>query len=65
MIDYVLRRPPAAERDAIEQSIERSLTTLDLLLAADMERAMMKIHVKAARAKPAPAAPPPTPEPPP
>ena len=65
VIDYVLRKPPAAERDAIEQSIERSLTALDLLLAADMERAMMKIHVKAARAKPAPAAPSPTPEPPP
>ena len=55
VINYVLRRPPAAERDAIEQSIERSLTALDLLLAGDMERAMMKIHVKAARPKAAPA----------
>ena len=54
VINYVLRKPPAAERDAIEQSIERSLTALDLLLAGDMERAMMKIHVKAARSKAAP-----------
>ena len=56
VVDYVLRKPPADQREAIEKSIELSLTALDLLLAGDMERAMMKIHVKAPRpAKTAPA----------
>lgn len=49
VVDYVLRKPAPDQRDAIEKSIELSLTALDLLLAGDMERAMMKIHVKAPR----------------
>ena len=45
--NYVLRKPPAAEREAIEQSIDASLAQLDLLIAGRMEQAMMKLHPKA------------------
>jgi PTH1 family peptidyl-tRNA hydrolase len=58
VIDYVLRRPPAEQRQSIEQTIERSVDVIDLLLATDMERAMMKIHAKPPRPKPARVAPP-------
>ncbi len=51
VVDYVLRRPPAEQREQIVSSIERSIEVLDLLLAADMERAMMKVHVKPPRPK--------------
>jgi len=61
VINYVLRKPPAAEREAIEKSIEQCLAVQDLLLAGEMERAMMKIHAKPPRPKPAPAVPADTP----
>lgn len=56
VVDYVLRRPPAAEREAIEKAIDSSLQALDLLVAGQMERAMMKLHVKPPRPKPPAAA---------
>jgi PTH1 family peptidyl-tRNA hydrolase len=62
VIDYVLRKPAPQQREAIEKSIDLSLTALDLLLAGDMERAMMKIHVKTPR-PPKPARPPAAQEP--
>ena len=49
---YVLRKPPADERDAIERNIEESLRALDLLIDGPMDRAMMKIHAKPQRPKP-------------
>jgi PTH1 family peptidyl-tRNA hydrolase len=52
VIDYVLRKPPLEQREAIDKSIEQSLPALDALLAGDMERAMMKIHAKPPRPKP-------------
>jgi peptidyl-tRNA hydrolase, PTH1 family len=52
VIDYVLRRPAPDQREAMEKSIELSLTALDLLLAGEMERAMMKINAKPPRPKP-------------
>jgi PTH1 family peptidyl-tRNA hydrolase len=60
VVDYVLRKPTAEHRELIEQTIARSADALDLLLAGEMERAMMKVHVKpprpkAPRAEPAPA----------
>jgi PTH1 family peptidyl-tRNA hydrolase len=68
VVNYVLRKPPAAERELIEQSIAKSLDSLDLLLAGDMSRAMMQVHAKPPRPKPpappkpaASTAPPPTP----
>jgi peptidyl-tRNA hydrolase, PTH1 family len=52
VVNYVLRKPPAADREAIDKTIEGTLPALDLLLAGDMERAMMKIHAKPPRPKP-------------
>ena len=52
VIDYVLRRPPAAERAEIAKSIEQACQGLDLLLAGDMERATMKINARPPRPKP-------------
>ena len=52
VIDYVLRKPSQEHRVAIEHCIARTLDALDLLLAGEMERAMMKVHVKPARPKP-------------
>jgi PTH1 family peptidyl-tRNA hydrolase len=59
VVDYVLRKPSAEHRELIEQTIARSVDALDLLLAGEMERAMMKVHAKPPRPKaprPAPAA---------
>jgi PTH1 family peptidyl-tRNA hydrolase len=52
VVDYVLRKPAPEQREAIEQTIARSLDSLDLLLAGEMERAMMKVHAKPPRPKP-------------
>jgi PTH1 family peptidyl-tRNA hydrolase len=52
VINYVLRKPAPEQREAIELSIEQSLKALDLMLAGEMERAMMKIHAKPPRPKP-------------
>jgi PTH1 family peptidyl-tRNA hydrolase len=50
--NYVLKKPSREHRDAIDKCIEQSLESLDLLLAGEMERAMMKIHAKPPRPKP-------------
>lgn len=56
VIHHVLRKPPLAEREAIEHSIAQGLSALDLLIAGDMERAMLKIHARPPRPKkPSPA----------
>jgi peptidyl-tRNA hydrolase, PTH1 family len=52
VVNYVLRKPPAEQREEIGKSIEQSLAALDMLLAGDMERAMMKIHARPPRPKP-------------
>jgi peptidyl-tRNA hydrolase, PTH1 family len=51
VVDYVLRKPAAEQRELIGQVIDRSIESLDLLLAGDMERAMMKLHPKPMRSK--------------
>jgi peptidyl-tRNA hydrolase, PTH1 family len=51
VVDYVLRKPSAAARDAIHDSIAKTVTALDLILAGDMERATMKINAKPPRPK--------------
>ena len=53
VVDYVLRKPAPEQRELIETTIARSVDTLDLLLAGEMERAMMKVHAKPPRPKPA------------
>lgn len=53
VINYVLKKPSPEHRKAIDESIERSLESLDLLLAGQMERAMMSVHAsKPPRPKP-------------
>jgi len=59
VVNYVLRKPSPEHREAIEKAVERSLESLDLVLAGEMGRAMMKVHAdKPPRPKP------PRPEPP-
>ena len=65
VVNYVLKRPSAADREAIEQAISKTLDASDLLLAGEMDRALARIHAQPPRPKPprpAPPAPPPTPE---
>ena len=57
VIHYVLKKPAPEQRDAIEQCIARTLDTLDLLLAGEMDRATMRLHAKPPRPKPAPVPP--------
>ena len=58
VIDYVLRKPPADQRDEIGKAIDQASSALDLLVAGDMERAMMKVHARPPKPKPpAPALP--------
>jgi peptidyl-tRNA hydrolase, PTH1 family len=54
VIDYVLRKPPQEERALIEGSIARSIGSLDQLLAAQMDKAMMALHAKPKASSPAP-----------
>jgi len=42
--DYVLEKPPAEEREAIEGAIARALEHVPLMLAGDMQGAMQKLH---------------------
>jgi peptidyl-tRNA hydrolase, PTH1 family len=59
VVNYVLKKPSPEHRKAIDEAIDRSLESLDLMLAGEMERAMMKVHAdKPPRPKPPrPAAP--------
>ena len=52
VVNYVLRKPSPEHREAIEKSIDQSLVAFDLILAGDMEKAMMKVHAKPPRPKP-------------
>lgn len=62
--DYVLRKPPADQREAIERAIDESLKQLDLMLTGQMPQAVMKLHAKPERPKPPrPVTPPPSGEP--
>jgi len=53
VVSWVLKKPMAEHRQAIEDSITRSIKALPLLLAGDMEKAMVQIHTsKPPRPKP-------------
>jgi PTH1 family peptidyl-tRNA hydrolase len=52
VVNYVLRKPPLEQREAIDKSIEQALSALPLMLEGDMERALMKVHAKPPRPKP-------------
>src|SRR5205085_8472176 len=58
--DYVLERPPAEEKTAIDAAIDKSLEVLPQLLAGDMQGAMNKLHTDE-RKEPAPPKPAATP----
>lgn len=46
VVDYVLKPPPADEREAIDAAIGRALDAWRDIAAGDMERAMMTLHTK-------------------
>jgi PTH1 family peptidyl-tRNA hydrolase len=52
VVNYVLRKPRAEQREAMAKSIEQSISALPLMLEGDMERALMKVHAKPPRPKP-------------
>ncbi len=54
VIHYVLRKPPLAEREAIDIVSEKAVQVLEMILACDMERAMSKVHAKPPKSKPEP-----------
>ena len=48
VVDYVLKPPDTADRDAIDAAIDRALGVWHDIAAGDMERAMMVVHTKVA-----------------
>jgi peptidyl-tRNA hydrolase, PTH1 family len=52
VVNCVLKKPSAEHREAIDKAIALSMSALDLMLAGEMERAMMKVHAKPPRPKP-------------
>jgi PTH1 family peptidyl-tRNA hydrolase len=44
--DYVLEKPPAEERAAIDAAIQKSLDVLPQMLSGDMQGAMHKLHTE-------------------
>ena len=50
--DYVLQKPAAEERAAIDDAIARSLEVLPLCLAGDMQTAMHKLHTEPEKQEP-------------
>jgi len=44
VVDYVLGRPSAADREAIEDAIARALGVMPLVVSGDLERAMNRLH---------------------
>ena len=59
--DWVLQKPSAEDRTAIDEAIDRALAVLPLCLAGDLQGAMLKLHTQEKSADQgiaAPAAPP-------
>ena len=42
--DYVLRKPPAAERELIDNALRRAMAVWDTIAAGDMQKAMLILH---------------------
>jgi peptidyl-tRNA hydrolase, PTH1 family len=64
VVNYVLKKPSAEHRNAIDVAIDRSLSASQELMAGQMDQALMKIHAQPPRPKP-PRKPPPAPNAPP
>jgi peptidyl-tRNA hydrolase, PTH1 family len=52
VVNYVLKKPSADDREAINTAITRSLLASDALLAGDMDTALKLIHAQPPRPKP-------------
>jgi peptidyl-tRNA hydrolase, PTH1 family len=52
VVNYVLKKPSADDRQAIDAAITRSLSASDALLAGDMDKALTLIHAQPPRPKP-------------
>lgn len=52
VVNWVLKKPAPADREAIAQAVDRSLGAVDLLLAGDMDRALALVHAQPPRPKP-------------
>ncbi len=50
--NFVLRKPPQAEREAIFKCISQSLDAVDAMLAGDMNKAVTVVHAQPQRPKP-------------
>ena len=46
VIDYVLHKPSREEREAIDAAVQRALEVMPLMLAGDMQGAMLKLHTR-------------------
>ena len=57
VVNYVLKKPSAEHRDAIDKASEQSLKALDHLLAGEMDKALAVAHAGVQRPKPPRAAP--------
>ena len=57
VVNYVLKKPSAEHRDAIDKASEQSLKALDPLLAGEMDKALAVVHAGVQRPKPPRAAP--------
>lgn len=51
VVNYVLRKPPADQREEIDKAIAQGLGALDLLVEGALEQAVMKVHARPPRAK--------------
>lgn len=47
VINWVLKKPPADQQQAIDACIERSLNAIPMLLVGEMQKATMLLHTKA------------------
>ncbi len=52
VVNWVLKKPSPTDREAIDQSIDKSLAASDLLIEGAMDRALQLIHAGPQRPKP-------------
>ncbi len=62
VVNYVLKKPSAEHREAIDKAIDQSLSASDAFIAGDMDKALALVHAGAQRPKP-PRREPPEPKP--
>jgi PTH1 family peptidyl-tRNA hydrolase len=52
VVNYVLKKPSADDRTAIDKASEQSLKATDLLMQGAMDKALAAIHAQPQRPKP-------------